>query len=103
MCFIVLVTTDAYICEAYLKSSNSMNREQLDAQNLEKRLGDWIDMMIKSFNDPDVDAMTPAVPNLHSKFKERINFRKGQYNLTREKCKTVIAEHKKKLRVMIDT
>ena len=101
MRFIVLLTTNEDILEAYLQSTDSMAKETLDYRNSDERELDWIDLMLEVYNDPEVVVETPSVYRLHSKFRERIKCSKGGYEITREKCKAMIRDHKAKLREMI--
>ena len=85
MRFIVLLTTNEDILQAYLQSTDSMEKETLDYRHLNKRELDLIDFMLQAYNDPEVVIETPAVYRLHTKFRDRINCPKSGYQVTREK------------------
>ena len=53
------------------------------------------------FNDAAVKQQIDALPNLHDKFRVRIDCPKTGYELTRDKCDAMIAHHKTKLRGLI--
>ena len=99
--FIVLLCTNETIYSAYLRSHNSDNREDQDYRNSDERELDWRDLMSDAFNDEFVDAETPAVPNLHTKFRLSIECPRSNYQMTREKAKSLISDQRTSLRQMI--
>ena len=102
MRFVVLLTSNESIIAAYLKSTDSKDRDALDYDKSENRELDWMDMICELFNDENVIVETPPVPSLHEKFANTISCPKGRYTLTKDKCKDLIMDQKTKLRSIIN-
>lgn len=98
--FIILLGEDN-IMESYLRSQDDTDRIATDYRNSVERESDWMDLIVEAFNDPDVEATTTIIANLHPKFREHIDCPKGAYTLDRKKAAKMMMDRRGHLRDIV--
>lgn len=80
---------------AYIRSQDTLTRQELDARNSANATPDFHDMATEKFNDSNWVPQTTPKGDLHSFFKEPIVcMKKDTYTLTREKSKQLLLDIK---------
>lgn len=92
----ILANVDEVRAE-YLRSTDGKNRASVDYQKSDKAPCDWKELLCDMFNDEDEVYETKPFPDLHDKFRNSITLDKGSIELTPDKCKTIMADYKKKV------
>lgn len=96
--WILAIDLCADIRLAYMRLQDVLNREQLDARNTASAPHDFHELVVAKVNDAGWIPSTTANPDLHSAFAEAIPCPKREnYDLTRERSKTLLLEFKHKL------
>lgn len=96
----LLILKHADLRRAYMLSQDPSNREMLDAG--ETHMSNFLKLLVRYFNDPSKTVSTPCQASLHSSFSEAILCNKGDFELTEEKAKKIIADARRHLTTMIN-
>jgi hypothetical protein len=85
---------------AYSISQTGSNREMFDAG--ETHMSNFLQLLVRYFNDPELKVSTPRQPSLHYSFAEPIACNKGDFELTQLKAKKLISDSRRYLTTMIN-
>ena len=85
----------------YKNSQNVMTRGELDGRNSTEREPTFYEKCAEKFNDSSYLPFSTPYPTLHPDFKDAIPLKKGNYEMTAEKCKYLIDKTKPLLKSMI--
>jgi hypothetical protein len=96
--YILMIDLCEDIREAYLRSQDTMSRQELDARNSDVAVPDFHDLAVNKFNDATWVPETTPNPDLHSYFENAIKCEKREYySLTREKSKQLLLDMRHKV------
>jgi hypothetical protein len=98
--YILMIDLCEDIREAFMRSQDTMNHQELDARNTAAAVPDFHDLAVTKFNDAAWVPETTPNPDLHfhSYFTEAIKCEKREsYSLTREKSKQLVLDMKHKV------
>lgn len=96
----LLILEHADLRRAYMLSQDSSDRQMLDAG--ETHMSQFLKLLVQYFNDASKTVSTPILPYLHSSFSDPIVCNKGDYELTEEKAKKILADSRRILTTMIN-
>eukprot|EP01082_Thalassiosira_pseudonana_P009561 g8661.t1 g8661 contig3:638798-640275(-) len=98
--FFLLIPKFEDLRRAYAYSQTPSHREMLDGRETYKSR--FLKLMVQYFNDSNISVSTPSQPSLHSCFSEPILCDKGDFELTEEKAKKILADSRRHLTTMIN-